>query len=155
MASTADIDAQTGLPYDRATELLEFDSTKAGVKGLVDAGLDQIPRIFVHPSNERPKPADTCIAVPHDLQIPVIDMKGIHDEKRREEVVAQVLDASSKWGFFQITNHGVPVDVLDGMIEGVRRFHEQPKEVKVGFYTRDLGRSVRFSTNYDLFLIRG
>lgn len=149
MASTVGIIAHTGLPYDRATELLEFDSTKTGVKGLVDAGLDQIPRIFVHPPSDRPNPSGT--AVGSNLQIPVIDLKGIHEDRRREAVVAQVLDASSRWGFFQIVNHGIPDEVLDEMIGGVRQFNEQPKETKMEFYTRDINRKVHLRTNYDLF----
>ncbi|KAJ6356207.1 hypothetical protein OIU78_004338 [Salix suchowensis] len=33
--------------YDRQSELKAFDDTKAGVKGLVDAGVTKIPRIFI------------------------------------------------------------------------------------------------------------
>lgn len=142
-------DAQSEVLYDRAKELQEFDSTKAGVKGLVDAGLEKIPRIFIHPPRDRPNPSGT--AVSSNLQIPVINLKGIHEDRRREEVVAQVLDASSRWGFFQIVNHGIPDEVLDVMIGGVRQFNEQPKEAKMEFYTRDINRKVHLQTNYDLF----
>ncbi|KAF0915105.1 hypothetical protein E2562_033694, partial [Oryza meyeriana var. granulata] len=34
--------------YDRLRDLKAFDDTKAGVKGLVDAGVTAIPRIFHH-----------------------------------------------------------------------------------------------------------
>ncbi|KAM7462959.1 hypothetical protein LguiA_031080 [Lonicera macranthoides] len=37
--------------YDRTSELKAFDETKAGVKGLVDAGITQVPRIFHQPPN--------------------------------------------------------------------------------------------------------
>ncbi|XP_056171697.1 1-aminocyclopropane-1-carboxylate oxidase homolog 1-like [Syzygium oleosum] len=33
--------------HDRASKLRAFDETKAGVKGLVDAGITQVPCIFV------------------------------------------------------------------------------------------------------------
>ncbi|CAH8251382.1 unnamed protein product, partial [Arabidopsis lyrata] len=44
--------------FDRASELKAFDESKTGVKGLVDAGISQIPRIFHHSSVELadPKP---------------------------------------------------------------------------------------------------
>ncbi|CAI0434368.1 unnamed protein product [Linum tenue] len=35
--------------YDRAADVKAFEDTKAGVKGLVDAGLTTIPRFFIHP----------------------------------------------------------------------------------------------------------
>ena len=35
--------------YDQNIELKAFDDSKLGVKGLVDAGLTKIPRIFIHP----------------------------------------------------------------------------------------------------------
>ncbi|KAK9107588.1 hypothetical protein Syun_023599 [Stephania yunnanensis] len=34
---------------ERREELKAFDDTKAGVKGLVDAGVTKIPRIFINP----------------------------------------------------------------------------------------------------------
>ena len=34
--------------YDRLSELKAFDETKAGVKGLVDAGVTAVPAIFHH-----------------------------------------------------------------------------------------------------------
>jgi hypothetical protein len=35
--------------YDRFQELKAFDDSKAGVKGLVDASIAKLPRIFVRP----------------------------------------------------------------------------------------------------------
>ncbi|CBI23597.3 unnamed protein product, partial [Vitis vinifera] len=37
--------------YDRKSELIAFDDSKAGVKGLVDAGVAKIPRMFIHPQH--------------------------------------------------------------------------------------------------------
>jgi len=41
--------------------------------------------------------------------------------------------------------------VLEEMLEGVRRFHEQDSEVKKGFYTRDVSKKVVYNSNYDLY----
>ncbi|TYH04021.1 hypothetical protein ES288_A09G266300v1 [Gossypium darwinii] len=43
---------ETSVDYDRTKELKQFDDTKAGVKGLVDAGILNIPKIFVRPSED-------------------------------------------------------------------------------------------------------
>ncbi|KAF3456512.1 hypothetical protein FNV43_RR01164 [Rhamnella rubrinervis] len=89
--------------YDRLSELKAFDETKEGVKGLVDAGVTQIP---------------------------LIDLQGISkDSVQRKEIVGRVGDASQKLGFFQVVNHGIPVSVLEDMKDGARRFFEQETEL--------------------------
>lgn len=136
---------------ERKSQLKAFDDTKAGVKGLVDAGVTNIPHIFIHnnhiQSHNSPSSAD-CKPT-----IPIIDLQGIDkDASRRAEVVGKVEDACQKWGFFQVLNHGVPLKVLDEMIDGVRRFHEQDTQVKKELYSRDYtGRKVYFSSNFDLY----
>lgn len=134
--------------YDRKKEVAAFDATKSGVKGLVDDGVEKIPRIFIHPSDEKKPSPDPN----NQLKIPIIDLEGVtHDSIRRSAITEQVLRASESGGFFQLVNHGVPGHVLDAMIEGVRRFHEQPNEVKSLYYTRDVTKKVRYNTNFDLY----
>ncbi|KAK9991859.1 hypothetical protein SO802_026844 [Lithocarpus litseifolius] len=86
--------------YDRNTELKAFEDSKAGVKGLVDVGLDKIPRIFIHEQHK--------------------------------------LDENS-------------VCVLDEVIDGIRRFHEQDLEVKKQLYSRDYTQKVIYNSNFDLY----
>ncbi|CAN6228218.1 unnamed protein product [Urochloa humidicola] len=133
--------------YDRRSELQAFDDTKAGVKGLVDAGITAIPPIFHH-TPESLKDITTSSAN-DDLAspIPVIDLL----DARREDVVDQVRHAVGTVGFFQVTNHGVPPELMAGMLSGVRRFNEGPAEAKRALYSRDPARKVRFNSNFDLF----
>ncbi|MBA0828527.1 hypothetical protein Goarm_013199, partial [Gossypium armourianum] len=77
---------------------------------------------------------------------PTIDLSGT-----RSTVVEQVAAASRSFGFFQIVNHGIPVQVLDRMIASIRAFHELPTDVKARFYRRDAGTGVSFISNVDLF----
>ncbi|XP_008438545.1 1-aminocyclopropane-1-carboxylate oxidase homolog 1-like [Cucumis melo] len=134
--------------FDRSAELKLFDDTKAGVKGLVDNGITQIPRIFYRPpdSSEYPVAGDT------ELSIPVIDLQGIDtDSSKRSDVVNKVREASEKWGFFQLVNHGVPLSFLDEIKNGTLRFYEQDTEVKKLFYTRHNTKSIVYNSNFDLF----
>ncbi|ESR34148.1 1-aminocyclopropane-1-carboxylate oxidase [Citrus sinensis] len=135
--------------YDRKSELKAFDDTKAGVKGLVDAGITKIPRIFIHDqlklSNSRSGDSEFII--------PILDLDGVNkDAISRAKIVKQVQNACQNWGFFQIVNHGIPVSMLDEMIDGVIGFHEQDTEVKKKFYTRDYQkRKVLYNTNFDFY----
>jgi hypothetical protein len=135
--------------YNRASELKAFDDTKLGVKGLVDAGVTEIPRIFYHP----PHDTDNVSASGDTLfDIPVIDLQGIDkDVRKRKKIVESIRDASETWGFFQLVNHGIPLSVLEGMKEGVHKFHEQDTQVKKELYTRDPKRPVVYNSNFDLY----
>lgn len=127
---------------DKAKEAVAFDQTKTGVKGLIDAGVDTIPALFVQPPEFLPDPATD--AAP-GLQVPVISLDGVESGGgRRAEVVEEIREAAGAWGFFQIVNHGVPLSVMNGVLESVRRFNEQPSEVKKEFYSRDVSQRVKF-----------
>ncbi|KAK9068173.1 hypothetical protein SSX86_012284 [Deinandra increscens subsp. villosa] len=127
-------------PYDRAAELKAFDLTKSGVQGLVDAGIRQVPRIFINQPETIPKASTP-------FELPVIDF-GSTD---RESTVEKIRAASENLGLFQVVNHGIPLSVMNEMLQGVRRFHEQDVEIKKQFYTRDLSRTVVYNSNFDLY----
>ena len=133
---------------DRISELKAFDDTKAGVKGLVDAGITNIPTLFHHPPDKFEKASNSK----NEHVIPVIDLSGIHgDPTTRERIVERLREASETWGFFQVVNHGIPLNVLEEMKNGVRRFYEQDFEVKKEFYSRDQMRSFFYNSNFDLY----
>lgn len=131
--------------YDRQSELKAFDDTKAGVKGLVDAGITEVPRFFIQPPE--------TLKINTQLKFPIIDLQGIdlEDPVTRKEIVEKVRDASETWGFFQVVNHGIPCSVLEEMIDGVRRFYEQDTEVKKQWYTRDPTKRFVYNSNFDLY----
>ena len=136
--------------YDRFQELKSFDESKAGVKGLVDAGITKIPRIFIRPPEDLAgdghypgNPTNTQIT------IPVIDLSDI--VSGRADKVSGVRRAAEEVGFFQVVNHGIAERVLEGMLEAARGFHELSKEVKTDYYTRELMRKVKYGSNFDLY----
>ncbi|KAJ0967288.1 hypothetical protein J5N97_024205 [Dioscorea zingiberensis] len=131
--------------YDRASEIKAFDETKAGVKGLVDAGVTKVPQFFIHPTN----PPITYTDTDHQIKIPVIDMKDI--DTRRKEVVEKVKNAAEMFGFFQVVNHGMSQELMDEIVDGVKRFFEEDVEVKKKYYTRDINKKVKHNSNFDLY----
>uniref|UniRef100_A0A7N0V815 Fe2OG dioxygenase domain-containing protein n=1 Tax=Kalanchoe fedtschenkoi TaxID=63787 RepID=A0A7N0V815_KALFE len=137
--------AQSG--SDRSSELKAFDDTKAGVKGLVDAGITKVPRIFIHPN-------DDCRLAPPNTRFtfPTIDLEAIAEgPKRRKKVVEEVRDASESWGFFNVINHGVPESDLRETLRGVGKFFEQDVESKKAWYTRDNSKRTLYNSNFDLY----
>ncbi|KAH7690467.1 Iron/ascorbate family oxidoreductases protein [Dioscorea alata] len=129
--------------YDRASEMKAFDETKAGVKGLVDAGITEVPHFFIHPTEQ-------ISASTIKFKIPVIDMKDINT--RKTEVVKKIKEASETIGFFQVVNHRVPKELMDEMLDATKRFMEEEVKVKEKYYTRDTAEKVQFNSNFDLYI---
>ncbi|KAM0918976.1 hypothetical protein ACQ4PT_008411 [Festuca glaucescens] len=128
--------------HERLRALKAFDDTKAGVKGLVDAGVTAVPLYLPPPTRALPVDAE-----PHNFAIPVIDLAGAE----RAELVAQLKQQRRRWASSRLWNHGVPEDMLAEMLAAVRSFIEEPAEAKAPYYTRDFGRRVRYQSNFDLF----
>lgn len=146
---------RTGVPspskktYDRMSELKALDDTKIGVKGLVDSGVTEVPRMFFRPSDYFD---NVPVAAKDQFKFPIIDLEGYDkDPVRRKEIVDQVTEASETWGFFQVTNHGIPDSVTEGMLEGVKRFFEQDVEEKKKWHTRDNLKATVYNCNFDLY----
>ena len=84
--------------YDRASEVKAFDETKAGVKGLVDAGVSQIPRIFYSPPEERYLKESSADQT--KFSIPVIDLGGLSDDSIRRMKMLRRFEKHPKLGVF-------------------------------------------------------
>ncbi|KAB5538048.1 hypothetical protein DKX38_015581 [Salix brachista] len=152
MAAT--INDTTNQEYDRSKEVRQFDDSKIGVKGLIDSGITSIPKFFIHSaetlSDLKPKRSSRLPDAESNL-IPTIDISGLEDSNRRSAVVDKVGRACREFGFFQVVNHGVPLEVLDRTIGAIKGFHELPTEEKMRWYSREMGTGVSFLSNVDLF----
>ncbi|KAM5553683.1 hypothetical protein ABKV19_025763 [Rosa sericea] len=134
---------------DRLEQLKAFDESKAGVKGIVDAGITKVPPIFVRPKK------DPSTALNHKISghfsIPVVDLAN--NEGRSAEVIDQVRRAAESYGFFQVVNHGIPKRVMEEMMEATHGFHELPREAKAEYYGRELARNVKYFSGSSLNLL--
>ncbi|TVU07392.1 hypothetical protein EJB05_47445, partial [Eragrostis curvula] len=139
--------------YDRAAEVRALDATLAGVHGLVASGITHVPRIFRVPNAK-----ENALKAPngdpgHELPtatIPVIDLAG----GDRAVVVDAIRRAAAEWGFFQVTGHMVPDEVMAAAVAGVRAFHETDGgegTEKARLYTREPGKAVQYYCNFDLY----
>eukprot|EP00658_Telonema_sp_P-2_P039794 TRINITY_DN28431_c0_g1_i1.p1 TRINITY_DN28431_c0_g1~~TRINITY_DN28431_c0_g1_i1.p1 ORF type:complete len:330 (-),score=62.59 TRINITY_DN28431_c0_g1_i1:199-1188(-) len=77
--------------------------------------------------------SEMCI---RDSGVPEIDIgelvscASVHKIHDRMSCVSAIRDACSRWGFFQITNHGVPAELIDRFYEQKMQFFNSPVPVK-------------------------
>ncbi|KAL2616918.1 hypothetical protein AAZX31_08G167400 [Glycine max] len=103
------------LSFNSSNSLYDFEIREGnGVKGVADLGLSELP--------ER-----TCDAPPIDLS----KLNGPEHEK----VVDEIVRASETLGFFQVVNHGVPLELLESLKDAAHTFFNLPQEKKAVFRT--------------------
>ncbi|KAK6781017.1 hypothetical protein RDI58_023201 [Solanum bulbocastanum] len=123
------IEQDNSSEYDRKSEVHSFDDSKMGVKGLLDAGVTKLPRIFLHNQYVSEKKSDPDVT--SKFSIPVVDFQGLgNSAAQRADIVREIKNACENWGFFQIVNHEIPSSVKEKVLKGVRHFHEQDSEVE-------------------------
>ncbi|CAN1144574.1 1-aminocyclopropane-1-carboxylate oxidase homolog 1 [Linum perenne] len=140
-------DADTS--YDRLAEMKAFDETKLGVKGLVDSGIKDIPRIFHAPPSflDGIGGGDGDNNKSNNFKFPIVDL-----EEKRSILVEKVREASKDWGFFLVVNHGVGLQVMEEMLAATRRFHEHDVEGKKKLFNREANRGIYYNSNHDLYV---
>ena len=71
-------------------------------------------------------------AVVEVVELPVIDVSRLIDgaEKEREICKEEIARASREWGFFQVINHGISMDVLEKMRQEQIRVFREPFDKK-------------------------
>ncbi|CAI0542060.1 unnamed protein product, partial [Linum tenue] len=106
-------------------EVTDFVVHKAnGLKGLVDSGLaTTLPPQYIQPLAERLE----SIKISTSASIPIIDVSNLDDPSVQDSI----FEAASKWGFFQIVNHGIPSQVLAKVIDAAHGFYGQSSSLSV------------------------
>ncbi|CAK9143910.1 unnamed protein product [Ilex paraguariensis] len=67
-----------------------------------------------------------------ECELPQIDLSGLRSdhEEEREACAAAISRASSKWGFFQVVNHGISPEILGKMRREQVKLFKSPFETK-------------------------
>ncbi|KAJ0966819.1 hypothetical protein J5N97_023736 [Dioscorea zingiberensis] len=84
--------------------------------------------------------------VVEECDLPLIDLSGLRSGDKAERIacMAAIAEASSEWGFFQVLNHGISLDLLGEMRKEQRKVFEMPFERKVS--SKLLNDSYRWGT---------
>ncbi|KAJ0077058.1 hypothetical protein Patl1_36236 [Pistacia atlantica] len=112
--------------------------------------MGEVDPAFIQAPEHRPK-----LSVIEAQGIPLIDLSMLNssDDTIDDALVAEIGDACKKWGFFQVINHGVPLEKRQRIEEAARKFFAQPLEEKrkvrrdekqvMGYYDSELTKNVR------------
>ncbi|XVE64015.1 hypothetical protein DITRI_Ditri07aG0067500 [Diplodiscus trichospermus] len=101
---------------------MPFHSRWRGRRDYKGEALYVLPKQHIQPLDER-----MCMTnILAQNSIPSIDMSNWEDP----QVAKSICDAALEWGFFQIVNHEVPVEVLENVKGATYRFFGLPTKVK-------------------------
>ena len=79
-----------------------------------------VPERYIRDGDDRPGGANVCA----DAQIPVIDLGELR--RGAGEELDKLRLACEEWGFFQVVNHGIPVETMEEMKRNVMGFFALP-----------------------------
>ncbi|GJW05308.1 2-oxoglutarate (2OG) and Fe(II)-dependent oxygenase superfamily protein [Tanacetum coccineum] len=115
-----------------------------GVKGLVDSGLTQVPGQYIQPPNHRINKQNATVS----LENMTIDLSKL-DGPNHDQVVKSIAHAAETLGFFQVVNHGVPIELLESLKASAHQFFNQPSEKKA-VYLKGVSPSpmVKYGTSF-------
>ncbi|EOA21013.1 hypothetical protein CARUB_v10001347mg [Capsella rubella] len=111
---------------------------------LISTGLRHttLPGNYVRPISDRPRLSE----VSQLEDFPLIDLSS----SDRSLLVQQTHQACARFGFFQVTNHGVSKQVIDDMVSVAHEFFSMSMEEKMKLYSDDPTRTTRLSTSFNV-----
>ncbi|XP_043714538.1 jasmonate-induced oxygenase 1-like [Telopea speciosissima] len=105
------------------------------VQSLSETGLFTIPDRYVKPPSERPS---ILASEPQQVNIPLIDLGNLLagcggdqiDHDNSATIMNQISEACREWGFLQVVNHGVSVELMSRALQLWRQFFHLSIEEK-------------------------
>ncbi|XP_042498562.1 jasmonate-induced oxygenase 1-like [Macadamia integrifolia] len=108
------------------------------VQSLSESGLSSIPHRYIKPPSQRPSiPSHPQQVDTEPPNIPLIDIAdllsaatsgGVIDHN--SPIMNQISEACREWGFLQVVNHGLSVELMDRTLQLWRQFFSLPVEEK-------------------------
>ncbi|KQJ92652.1 probable 2-oxoglutarate-dependent dioxygenase ANS [Brachypodium distachyon] len=106
---------------------LAWPETIVPVQTLSNAGMRTLPQQYIKPPSERPSGSTN----EPKLSIPVIDLASFSNVPDHHQAMLKAMAHACKdWGFFQIVNHDVDMDVVKRVRGAWREFFDLPMEEK-------------------------
>ncbi|KAL0437375.1 UNVERIFIED_CONTAM: Hyoscyamine 6-dioxygenase [Sesamum radiatum] len=106
--------------------------------------IQNVPESYILPPERRPRK----VAIHSCKCVPVIDLHGNIDSNR-QELVQRIMKAGQEFGFFQLTNHGVPEELMKETVKVAEEFFQLPVEDMASLYSEDPRKGCRLYTSID------
>ncbi|CAM6093959.1 unnamed protein product [Calypogeia fissa] len=106
--------------------------TNAGLLSVLLQG-SKLPDIYVQPEPDRPTKAhDMPCDLGEELELPVVDLSLLTsgDKSTREITLFTIVKACERWGFLQVVNHGVDLDLIERCEAEAHRLFQLPVTTK-------------------------
>ncbi|KAF6171569.1 hypothetical protein GIB67_018093 [Kingdonia uniflora] len=118
-----------------------------GVKHLCENGVSKVPSKYILPLSERPNVPDAKLDtnVPN-IKLPIIDLAELLGPNR-SQVLESLTNACRDYGFFQVINHGIAIDVIRDTIDVAQRFFELSFEEREKYMSADINAPARYGTS--------
>ncbi|XVF55586.1 hypothetical protein PTKIN_Ptkin06aG0047800 [Pterospermum kingtungense] len=132
---------------DHAAETDHYHQFQKGVKYLLENGVSKLPNKYILPVSDRPN-VDKAQpnVVKSNLKLPIIDFAELQGPNR-SQILNSLSSACEEYGFFQVVNHGIPIEVIRGMIDVSTRFFGLPYEERAKYMSSDMASPVRYGTS--------
>ncbi|KAE8668406.1 carotene epsilon-monooxygenase [Hibiscus syriacus] len=125
----------------------ETDEFQKGVKHLSENGVSKLPDKYILPVSDRPNVHKDHLNVSKSsIRLPVIDF-GELQGRNRSRVLDSLSYACEEYGFFQVVNHGIPIEVIRRMNDVSSRFFGLPYEERAKYMSSDMTSPVRYGTS--------
>ncbi|KAF9605627.1 hypothetical protein IFM89_017970 [Coptis chinensis] len=103
--------------------------------------VQSLPESYILPPEKRPN------IVPKYATIPVIDLGKVSRDGKA--IVDEIINTSTKFGFFQVINHGVPETMIKDMRGVAEEFFEMPIEDRMPMFSEGPKRVSRLYSSID------
>ncbi|KAK8557015.1 hypothetical protein V6N13_035121 [Hibiscus sabdariffa] len=127
----------------------ETDEFQKGVKHLLENGVRKLPDKYILPISDRPNvDKEQPITAESRLKVPIIDFAELQGPNR-SQVLNSLSFACEEYGFFQVVNHGIPIEVTRSMVDVSARFFGQPYEERSKYMSSNMASTVRYGTSWN------
>ncbi|XP_073146892.1 probable 2-oxoglutarate-dependent dioxygenase SLC1 [Henckelia pumila] len=127
-------------------ELSHEAEYQKGVKRLYENGIQHVPRKYILPETDRPNERSSRAEL--NLKLPEIDCAQLNGPNRGR-VLASLSYACENYGFFQLTNHGIPEEIINNMSDMSKKFFELPFADREKYMSLDMRSPVRYGTSFN------
>ncbi|KAK9126552.1 hypothetical protein Scep_015398 [Stephania cephalantha] len=131
----------------------EQSKYQRGVKHLCESGITRVPSKYVLPAQERPNikkeiSERNMSNGRRNISLPIIDFAELQGSNR-SKALKNLSNACEEFGFFQVVNHGISIEIIRHMMDVSRRFFELPFEERSKYMTSDMRSPARYGTSFN------